>query len=90
MNKPKKKESNDTIGNRIRDLPTCSAVPQPTALPRDPAAPRTIAISQVYFSTANRISPKFFYSFGLKRESTNDLLLFREENVSGEFTGISR
>ena len=28
------KNSNDTIGNRTRDLPTCSAVPQPTALPR--------------------------------------------------------
>jgi hypothetical protein len=27
------KNSNDTIGNRTRDLPTCSAVPQPTALP---------------------------------------------------------
>jgi len=26
--------SNDTIGNRTRDLPTCSAVPQPTAPPR--------------------------------------------------------
>jgi len=30
------KNSNDTIGNRIRDFPTCSAVPQPTALPRAP------------------------------------------------------
>ena len=28
------KNCNDTIGNRTRDLPTCSAVPQPTALPR--------------------------------------------------------
>jgi len=28
--------SNDTIGNRTRDLPTCGAVPQPTALPRTP------------------------------------------------------
>jgi len=28
------KISSDTIGNRTRDLPTCSAVPQPTALPR--------------------------------------------------------
>jgi hypothetical protein len=27
------KNSSDTIGNRIRDLPICSAVPQPTALP---------------------------------------------------------
>ena len=26
------KNSNDTIWNRTRDLPTCSAVPQPTAL----------------------------------------------------------
>jgi hypothetical protein len=32
------KNTNDTIGNRTRDLPTCSAVPQPTALPRAPAA----------------------------------------------------
>jgi hypothetical protein len=30
------KISNDTIGNRTRELPTCSAVPQPTALPRAP------------------------------------------------------
>jgi hypothetical protein len=26
-----RKKSNDTIGNRTRDLPACSAVPQPTA-----------------------------------------------------------
>jgi len=30
------KISNDTIGNRTRDLPTCSAGPQPTTLPRIP------------------------------------------------------
>jgi hypothetical protein len=30
-----KKNSSDTIGNRNRGLPTCSAVPQLTALPRD-------------------------------------------------------
>ena len=28
------KNSSDSIGNRTRDLPTCSAVPQPTAPPR--------------------------------------------------------
>ena len=28
------KNSNDTLGNRTRDLPACSAVPQPTAPPR--------------------------------------------------------
>jgi hypothetical protein len=30
------KNSNDNIGNRTRDLPVCSAVPQPTAPPRAP------------------------------------------------------
>jgi hypothetical protein len=30
------KNSSDTIGNRTCDLPTCSAVPQPTALSRAP------------------------------------------------------
>jgi len=27
-------KSNDTIGNRTRNLPACSTVPEPTALPR--------------------------------------------------------
>jgi hypothetical protein len=31
------KNSNETIDNRTRDLPTWSAVPQPTALPRAPS-----------------------------------------------------
>jgi len=31
------KDSRSTIGNRTRDLPTCSAVPQPTAQPRGPS-----------------------------------------------------
>jgi len=30
------KNSNDTIGNRNRELPVCSAVPQPTAPSRNP------------------------------------------------------
>ena len=39
------KNSNDTIGNRTRDLPTCSAVPQPTALPRAPPQRRIIFLN---------------------------------------------
>ena len=31
------KNSNDTIGNRTRDLPACSAVPQPNAPPSTPS-----------------------------------------------------
>jgi hypothetical protein len=30
------KKSHNIIGNRTCDLPACSAVPQPTALPRAP------------------------------------------------------
>ena len=36
------KNANDTIGNRTRDLPNCSAVPQPTALPRTPTTSRAV------------------------------------------------
>ena len=36
------KISNDTIGNRARDLPVCSAVPQPTALARASVAKYTV------------------------------------------------
>ena len=34
------KNSNDGIGNRTHDPPTCSAVPQPTAPPRTPSTAR--------------------------------------------------
>ena len=38
------KNSNDTNGNRTRDLPACSAVPQPTTPPRAPSLPYTPSI----------------------------------------------
>jgi len=38
------KNCNETIGNRTRDLPDCSAVPQPTAPPA--------ACSHIYEETA--------------------------------------
>jgi hypothetical protein len=38
------KNLNDTIGNRTHDLPTCSAVPQPTAPPCAPLKPCTLQI----------------------------------------------
>jgi len=44
------KESNDTVGNRTRDLPACSEVPQPIAPPRDPSTDGRI--------TSNRTSAK--------------------------------
>jgi hypothetical protein len=41
------KNSIDTIENRTRDLPTCSAVPQPTAPPA--AGPVCLLIISLYF-----------------------------------------
>ena len=36
------KNYSDTIGNRTRDLPACSAVPHPTAPPRAPKQPLVV------------------------------------------------
>ena len=38
------KNSNETVWNRTRDLPTCSAVPQPTA---PPGAPKCMVLKQI-------------------------------------------
>ena len=48
------KNSNDTIGNRTRDSPACSAVPQPTAPPRGPLSSlqRNIERRKVYYFPA--------------------------------------
>jgi hypothetical protein len=48
------KNSNDTIGNRIRDLPACDAVPQPTAPPR--ASPLMSAVRYFIGKKNNRVT----------------------------------
>jgi hypothetical protein len=45
------KNSNDTIGKQTRYLPTCSAVPQPTAPPRAPTILYTATKFLTYFFT---------------------------------------
>ena len=47
------KNSNDTIGNRTRDLLTCNAVPQPTALRRSLIKRKGVQISNVLGSIRN-------------------------------------
>ena len=39
------KNSNKTIGNRTRDLPACSVVPQLTAPPRAPVVVVVVVVS---------------------------------------------
>ena len=41
------KNSNDTIGNWTRDLPACSAVPEPTAPPRSPMSITVVPLKVV-------------------------------------------
>jgi len=46
------KNSSDTIGNRTRDIPAYSAVPQSTALPRAPEK-RTTEIGELSHHNVN-------------------------------------
>ena len=53
------KNSNGTIGNRTRGLPTCSAVPQPTALPAAcPNSPAVQVAMQVQLKQTGRLKLK--------------------------------
>jgi hypothetical protein len=47
------KNSNDTIGNRTRDLPACSAVSQPTA---------SLRASLLHVPATLNMNPSFDYS----------------------------
>jgi hypothetical protein len=53
------KNLNDPIGNQTRDLPTCSAVPQPTAPPR--------TVSEDKVTNMSRILKWFYGKFNLMR-----------------------
>ena len=66
------KNSNDTIGNRIRDLPACSAVPQQTAPPHVPDILHVICIK-------HKQMPVFNFIFDLLwTDKFCNLLKFRE------------
>jgi hypothetical protein len=54
------KNSTDTIGNRTRDRPGCSAVPQPTAPPTAYHAAQS-KMRNRHSLNSSRISPPFFY-----------------------------
>jgi len=51
------KNSSDTIGNRTRDLPACSAVPQPTAPPRAPYNTVWCNNQEKYHWTTTAVAP---------------------------------
>jgi len=55
------KSSNDTFGNRTRDLPTCSAVLQPAAPPHDSGA---AGIKTGHHTAAARCKIEFYGGAG--------------------------
>jgi len=57
------KKSSDTIGNRTLDLPACNAVPQATALPRDPVGEWSENFSASIID-GNNIRKIFFFKVG--------------------------
>ena len=71
------KNSNDTIGNRTRDLLTCSAVPQPTAPPRSPGVGKLLWNVGTYTSIYTASSKYLiFLSVSLNQCPTLDLHSF--------------
>jgi hypothetical protein len=60
------KNSNDTIGDRTRDPPTCSAVPQPTVPPR---APTLLKYAMTFSSSPG--PPKKFLPFNFLNRSVD-------------------
>ena len=81
------KNSNDTIGNGTRDLLACSAVPQPTAPPRDDIGFETLRHREVYnihqlflISVNNQLDAQFFFMY----------VYFYSLHVSGSHVSIIR
>ena len=68
------KNSDDTIGNGIRDLPACSAVPQPSASPRAPD------VLHVMYIKYKQMQVLILYLTYCEQISSVTFLKFRELN----------
>jgi len=68
------KNSSDAIGNRTRDLPSCSAVPQPTATPRAPKPNKNIPSMKIRRHKPNTLPYAFHkYILNLKVKVSNPI-----------------
>jgi hypothetical protein len=84
------KNSSDTIGNRTRDLPACSAVPQPTAPPRAPF-PNITKIKQKIMKWTGRVAyivKKNGYKSLVRNRKWKKLLTRLEDNIK-KYVGAS-
>jgi len=71
------KNSNETIGNRTRDLPACSAVPQPTAPPHAPGRKRTYSKEKLETLVATNNET----GLEVNANKTKFMVMYRDENV---------
>ena len=83
------KNSNNTIGNRTRDLPICSAVPQPTAPPRAPTERgkdnyKIIKVRLVDYGKINRV---WYFRREIRGTNTAKDLLDDIDSCKDEYNG---
>jgi hypothetical protein len=69
------KNSNDTIGNRTRNLPACSAAPEPTATPRATTETNTITLSRLW----NWWMQQILQFYGIHIRALNEKLLYSNQ-----------
>ena len=85
------KNSNDNIGNRTRDLPTRSAVPQPTALRRAPEVfHRFIKTNTVLFRIFNPLSTSKYRRFERSYTKKRMTLKLQEIRSFGTSVAVTR
>ena len=70
------KSSNDPIGNRTRDLPTCSAVSQPSAPPRAPICMRILQNNMQHSQLTHVTSVSLWVSSQFTVTNVNFLVLW--------------
>jgi len=70
------KNSSDTIGNRTRELPICSAVPQPTAPPRAPICMRILQNNMQHSQLTQVTSVSLWVSSQFTVTNVNFLVLW--------------
>ena len=87
------KKSSDTIGNRTRDLPACSALPQLTAPPRAPKAD-IVAVQKICWNGSGILEKRdcnLFYSCDNKDhiQGTGFLVSKRTKRLIIDFKSIT-
>ena len=86
-------KNSDTIGDRTRDLPTCNAVPQPSAPSRAPYSSSSNARTNVSNTNATHSTHTYFNFYTIpflargSNKHKNSHLLFQQVQMAWQCTG---